>query len=180
MLGKIELLEKLPVFQGLSKAQLGTIVEACEKVFFKAGENLIVKGERGDTAFVIMTGTARCLHFPGTPSPDGPAGPGSLVGELSMLSETVHALSIRASERVRALAIRRDALKRVMEADAAIAQQISENLLTRLSNIARDLRRLDGFLSHLEGSETDRPSGLSATEAPSFSPPRRPAANTRT
>ena len=179
MLGKIELLEKLPIFKGLTKAQLGSIVDAGEKVFFETGENLIVKGQQGDTAFVIMTGTARCLHFPGTPSPNDPIGPGSLVGELCMLSETVHALSVRALERVRALAIGRDALKGVMQADAAIAQQISDNLLGRLSNIARDLRRLDGFLSQLESTEAEQRAGTGAKEASSFPPARRPAANTR-
>lgn len=177
---KIELLEKLPIFKGLSRKQLGTIADAGVKTFFEAGENLIIEDQPGDTAFVILTGTARCLHFPGPPSASDIIGPGSMIGELAMLSDTVHALTVQASGRVRALALHRDAVKQAMEADAAIAQQISENLLSRLNNFARDLRGLDGFLSQLESAETGLQRRLYSTQASSFPALPRLAANSRT
>lgn len=147
---KIELLENLPIFKGLSGKQLGSIADAATKAFFEAGDNLITKDHQGDTAFLIMTGAAKCLHFPGMPASSDRIGPGSLVGELAMLVDTVHSLTIQASFRVRALALHREALRQVMERDPAIAQQISDNLLVRLQTFARDLRRLDDFFAKSE------------------------------
>ncbi len=153
MLGsKIELLENLPVFRGLSEKQLGIIVGVAVKAFFETGENLITKHEPGDTAYLILTGSAKCLNFPGAPAAGDKIEPGSLVGELAMLVGTVHALTVQAKVRVRALALKRQALKQAMESDPAIARQISDNLLVRLQAFASDLRRLDNFLANIEGS----------------------------
>jgi CRP/FNR family transcriptional regulator, cyclic AMP receptor protein len=149
---KIELFQGLPIFSGLSEKQLGLIVNAAVKVFFEAGENLILKDERGDTALLIMTGAARCLQFPGAPAASENIEPGSLVGELAMLVDTVHPFTVQARDRVRALALKRGALKRVMEREPAIAQKISNNLVLRLRNFARDLRRLDNYLAEIEAS----------------------------
>jgi CRP/FNR family transcriptional regulator, cyclic AMP receptor protein len=96
-----------------------------------------------------MTGTARCLHFPGAPAAGDQIGPGVLVGELAILIDTVHALTVQAKDRVRALAIRRDELTFVLERDPAIAQQIAENLLARLQAFSRDLHKIDGFLAQV-------------------------------
>ncbi len=153
MLGsKIELLENLPIFGGLSNAQLGAIVTAAAKAFFEPGDNLITKDQPGDAAYLILTGTAKCIHFPGNPAAGDKIEPGSLVGELAMLADTVHAFTVQAKVRVRALALKREALKRTMERDPAIAQQISDNLVARLQIFANDLRRLDRFLADIEGS----------------------------
>lgn len=146
---RIELLERLPILNGLSQEQLGSIAGVSEKAFFEAGENLIAKDEPGDAAYVIMTGTARCLHFPGAQASGDKIGPGVLVGELAMLIDTVYALTVQAKGRVRALAIRRDALTSVMERDPAIAQQIAENLLARLRAFSHDMRKVDDFLAQV-------------------------------
>ncbi|MGO8952892.1 MAG: cyclic nucleotide-binding domain-containing protein [Rhodomicrobium sp.] len=177
---KIGLLESLPIFRGLSGKQLGSIVDVTTKAFFEAGENLITRDYPGDTAFLIMTGAAKCLHFPGTPPASDQIGPGSLVGELAMLVDTVHALTVQARVRVRALALHREALKSAMECDPAIAQQISDNLLVRLQTFARDLRKLDDFLAqvespaYLEGGGTERyPAGHASafSRLPHLPPP---------
>lgn len=149
---RIELLRSLPIFKGLSEKQLGLIVNAGEKAFFEAGENLISKDERGGIAFLIMTGSARCLQFPGAPAASGNIEPGSLVGELAMLVDTVHPFTVQARDRVRALALKREALKQAMEREPAIAQLISNNLVLRLQNFASDLRRLDDLLAEIEAS----------------------------
>ncbi len=147
---KIGLLQNLPIFRGLSGKQLGSIVDVTTKAFFEPGDNLVAKDNRGDTAFLIMTGAAKCLHFPGMPAASDRIGPGSLVGELAMLVDTVHSLTVQARDRVRALALHREALTFAMQRDPAIAQQISDNLLVRLQTFARDLRRFDNFLAEIE------------------------------
>lgn len=149
---KIGLFENLPIFRGLTRKQLGSIVDVATKAFFNEGDYLLTRNQPGHSAFLIITGSARCLHFPGTPSTGEPVGPGSLLGEMAMLVDTVHALSVQATERVRAVAIHREALKRAMLQEPAIAQTISDNLLERLHGFAGELRRLDALFAEVETS----------------------------
>lgn len=152
MLGRnIELLGALPIFRGLSRKQLFGILDVAEKVYFESGDILVTRNRIGDTAYLILTGAARCLDFPGNPAACERIEPGSLVAELAMLSGIVHALTVEARGRVRALALRREAMNWLMRQDPSIAAQISDNLLLRLQSFARDLRRLDAFLAHIEG-----------------------------
>ena len=151
MLGDtIELLETLPIFKGLSRRQLSYILDIAEKVFFEPGENLITRNCTGNEAYLILSGTARCQDFPGNPAASETIGAGCLVGEVAMLVETIHSMTIQAKMRVRALEFSRGALTWVMRYDQAIAEQVSDNLLVRLQNFASDLQRLDDFLCYIE------------------------------
>jgi CRP/FNR family transcriptional regulator, cyclic AMP receptor protein len=76
--------------------------------------------------------------------------PGTLVGELGMLIETVHAVTVTASERLRALAIGRDAFRLVMEENPAVARHISDRLVMRLHGLAAQLREVDNRLAEIE------------------------------
>ncbi len=146
----IELLETLPLFKGLSWRQLSRILDVAEKVYFEPGEDLITRNCKGHAAYLLVSGTARCLDFPGTPAASETIGPGCLVGEVAMLIETVHAMTIQARTRVRALEFSRASVTWAMQRDPSIAERISENLLERLQSFASDLQRLDDFLSYIE------------------------------
>jgi CRP/FNR family transcriptional regulator, cyclic AMP receptor protein len=147
---KIELLKQVPFFDGLGESQLGIIAEAGEKCFFEAGENLIAQDEKGDRAFLIMSGKASCVRYEhGQPFAQD-LWPGTLVGELGMLVETVRCVTVTASERLRALAIRREVFRTVMEAHPQIAIHISNKLLKRLHALATELREVDKKLANGE------------------------------
>jgi CRP/FNR family transcriptional regulator, cyclic AMP receptor protein len=163
---KIGLLEKLPIFEGLSEKQLGVLVKIATKAFFQSGDNMITKDEAGTSAFLIITGSAKCINFPGADAPRKDIGPGSLVGELAMLVHTVHSLTVQANERVRAMAISREALWQAMHQDPIIAQKISDNLLVRLQNLAEGLRRFDRLLQDVERTTGEPHRGNSRSAGP--------------
>jgi CRP-like cAMP-binding protein len=148
--GNIELLERAPLFSGLSKSQLWAIAENSRKVFFEAGEAIIEAGAPGDTAYLILTGKAGCQKLENHQLVDEDLWPGTLIGELAILVETVHAFTVTAKERLRALAITRDAFRKVMEADPAVAEHISDKLVMRLQALTTDLRKLDERLAEIE------------------------------
>ncbi len=102
---KIELLQNVPLFIGLSEEQLSAIADASQKTFFEAGDNLITEGETGDTAYLILTGKAGCPKFENGELLEQDLWPGTLIGEIAMLVETIHNVSVTAKERLRALAI---------------------------------------------------------------------------
>jgi CRP/FNR family cyclic AMP-dependent transcriptional regulator len=149
---KIELLRQVPLFLGITEEQLGAIAAIAQKTFFQEGENLITDGQSGDTAFLIMTGKAGYARTEHGEVLDEDLWPGTLVGELAMLVETVHNITVTAKERLRALAIHREAFRGVMEQHPALAQHISEKLLVRLHGLAADLRKVDSRLAAIENA----------------------------
>lgn len=149
---KIELLQQVDLFRGLAPIQIGAIAVVGRKVFFQAGENLITEGEAGDTAYIIMTGKASCTKFEAHQPVDQDLWPGTMVGELAMLVETIHNVTVSAKERLRAMAIHRDDFRAVMEVDPLIAKHISEKLLVRLHGLAADLRKIDHKLAEIESA----------------------------
>src|SRR5271166_1076881 len=106
---KIELLREVSLFRGLSDNHLGAVADIGEKSFFEAGDNLITKGESATAAYLILTGKADCSKMEKGETVIEDLWPGTLVGELGMLVETVHSFTVTAKERLRALAIPREA-----------------------------------------------------------------------
>ena len=147
---KIELLQQVPLFSRLSEELLSAVADSGRKTFFEAGENLITEGEAGSSAYLIMTGKAGCPRMEGGESLTEALWPGTLVGELGMLVETVHNVTVTAQERLRALALHRDEFRSVMEAHPELAQHIAEKLLVRLHGLAAEIRIVDEKLEQLE------------------------------
>jgi len=147
---KIELLRQVPLFDGLPDDQIELIADAGEKRYFEAGENLITAGETGTTAFLILTGKAGWVRVEQGENILEDIWPGTLVGELGMLVETVHAVTVTAQERLRALALEQSSLRTVMEHHPHIAKYIAEKLLLRLQGLAEKLREVDGKLAEAE------------------------------
>lgn len=147
---KIELLREVSLFRGLPDNHLNAIASIGEKSFFQAGEHLITKGEAAGAAYLILTGKADCAKIEKGEVVTEDLWPGTLVGELGMLVETVHSVTVTAKERLRALAIRREAFRSVMEENPAIAQHIAERLLVRLHGLAAELREVDHRLEIVE------------------------------
>jgi CRP/FNR family cyclic AMP-dependent transcriptional regulator len=147
-----EVLGRVPVLEGLSREQLNAIADKGKKTFFAEGRHIIKAGTKGETTYLILTGLA-------TTEPDGVSAtepdllePGTLVGELAMLVETTHSMTVKAKVRVRALAITRSDLYELMESDPAIAHHFSQKLLGRLMDLANDLRQMDARFATLEFS----------------------------
>jgi CRP-like cAMP-binding protein len=147
---KIELLQQAPLFAGLPATLLEVIASAGEKRYFEAGQDLITQGEQGNAAFLILSGKAGCLRSVRGETLLEDLWPGTLVGELGMLIETVHAVTVTASERLRALAIARDAFRRIMEEYPEVAKHISDKLVMRLHGLAAQLREVDSRLAEIE------------------------------
>jgi CRP-like cAMP-binding protein len=148
----VELLAHGSIFHGLSSEQLTVISKATKKTFFEEGAKIVEAEHRGDTAYLILSGKAVSRPPKGVSFGPEELAPGTLVGEMAMLVETVYSVTIVAEERVRALAINRKALFEVMEEDPSIAQHFSEKLLGKLTELAQDLHAVDAQFALLEAS----------------------------
>lgn len=139
----------VPIFDGLSEAQLAAVLERCEETTFEAGSTIFKIGSVGDAAYFILSGTARTRHADSSRKTQE-GGPGVLLGELAMLVDVTYSGSIIAKDRVRALAIRRTALREVMDADPSIAHHFSRKLMDRLADLSEELRTIDSQFAAVE------------------------------
>ncbi len=149
---KVELLREVPLFEGLTPAQLEAVAKIGRKVFFELDEKIIAEGGQGHAAYLIMSGKAACLKQEGGETFEENLWPGTLVGELAMLVDAEHALTVVAKERLRALAIYREDLMAAMETDPSLAQHVADKLLTRLQALAQELRLVDTKLAEMESA----------------------------
>ena len=150
-----ELLGEVPIFSGLAPEQLAAIVAKGKKTFFEAGAGIVSAGATGQTAYLILSG--RAVTQPPKKSKLEPEKleAGALIGEMAMLTETIYTIDVAAEERIRALALKREDLFAVMEADPAIAHALAEKITERLIFLARDLREVDTRFAVLEASLDD-------------------------
>ncbi len=150
-----ELLGGVPIFGGLTPEQLSAIVAIGKKSFFEADTTIVKRGGKGRSGYLILSGRAATRP----PKESGLAPEtlesGTLIGEMAMLTETVHSLDVVVEERVRALAIDRADLFALMEEDPSVAFHIAEKVTERLIFLARDLREVDTRFALLEASLDD-------------------------
>lgn len=148
----VELLEQVPIFNGLSKEQIKAIAIKGKKVFFEAGATIVAAGKTGKTAYLMLSGRAGSRPPVQSKLEREYLERGVLIGDLAMLVETVHSVDIVAEDRVRVLSIERSDLFALMELDPSIAHHFSEKVTERLIFLARDLREVDARFAVLEAS----------------------------
>ena len=147
-----ELLGKVPIFGGLATEQLSAIVAKGKKTFFEAGAQVIASGDTGQTAYLILSGHAVTKPPKASRLEPETLGPGTLIGETAMLSETEYSINVVALDRMRTLALKREDLFAVMETDPSIAHNLADKITERLIFLARDLREVDARFALLEAS----------------------------
>jgi CRP-like cAMP-binding protein len=147
-----ELLGRVPICQGLSKEQLSAIAAKGKKTYLAEGAPLLKAGDKGDIGYLLLTGLAITEPEAGSGLEAELLEPGTLVGEIAMLIESTHTLTVKAKVRVRALALHRADLYELMEAEPAIAHHFSQKLIERLIALAGDLREVDAQFAAAEFS----------------------------
>jgi len=147
-----DFLKSAELFKQLSDEQIDAIAGCAEVTWFDKGGALTTVDDWGAAAFFVVSGSVMVADASVKSGYQDPLGPGTLVGELAMLTEVTYAATVVAAEPVRALVIDRDALYKVLEADPAIADHICEKLSGRLSSLADELREVDERFEALETS----------------------------
>jgi len=99
-------LARVDLFAGLDKKDVQVLTNACQERTYKAGSTLIKQGDTGVGLYVIISGTVRITQ---ANNPDkaevdlGTAGPGSVLGEMSLLDDLPRSATVTAVTDVTAL-----------------------------------------------------------------------------
>ncbi|HZT90658.1 MAG TPA: cyclic nucleotide-binding domain-containing protein [Gaiellaceae bacterium] len=129
MAAPIELLQRVPLFQGLDRKQLERLSGAFTDRTFPAGSEMTVEGGSGVGFFVIESGEA-------TVAVGGDErrtlGPGDYFGEVALLDEGPRSATITAKTEVRAHGLTPWQFRPLVEENASIAWPLLVTMAKRL------------------------------------------------
>jgi small-conductance mechanosensitive channel len=137
-------LRPLPVFAPLSDEQIQTLVGNAALQVFTRGETLVHQGDRGESLFVIRSGSVRIdKSLDGGPATTmARMGTGDFFGEMSLLTGEPRTASIIAENETEVVVVSKEAFAPVLTADTGILPGLSAALEARARNTAERLADL--------------------------------------
>ena len=125
-------LANIPLFAEIDSNQLKLLAFNSQPMEFKAGESLIVQGEQGVAAYVILEGQVKILLEGDNEMVLAERGENTLLGELSLLSDSVTTATVRAETKVTALQIKKEMFIELLESDAMVASHVARVISDKL------------------------------------------------
>ena len=130
----VEHLRNIPLFQSFSQKDLEKVAKAGDEVSMPAGSLIVDQGQMGREAFVILDGTVTVKR---NGKKVASAGPGTIVGELSLLDHGPRTATVTADSDVTLLVLSQRTFLAVVDDVPAL----SHKLLASLANKIRELDR---------------------------------------
>ena len=132
---KVEALKRAPLFEGLSRKQLGELAKVTEDVDFNAGKVLCREGQRGQEFFVIVDGEAEVTrngkHLATCRS-------GDFFGEISIIEDVPRSATVIAKTPIRFFVLTRQSFLRLLDQQPDIERKVLRALAKRLMPVADD------------------------------------------
>ena len=101
---EVDVLRKIPLFANIDPAKLKLMAFASERMTYEPGQPVVQQGGPGDSAYVIMEGTADVtVETPTGPLSVATLGPNDIVGDIAILIDIPRTATVTAeSGRLRA------------------------------------------------------------------------------
>jgi CRP-like cAMP-binding protein len=136
-----EAFRRIPLFADCDRAQLQVIAFASERVEFTAGQSLIRQGQKGEAAYLILSGTAKVeRNEKGKAEFVATAESGAFVGELGMIAGLPYSVTVTAQTPVSAARVRRDLFMRVVSEFPEFGSQVYAALARKLDASIGELK----------------------------------------
>jgi CRP-like cAMP-binding protein len=127
--GHAEQLKKVPLFEGISDADLRRIAGGVKERRFDAGAPIVSAGEPGHGFYLIVDGRVEVKRGDRTIST---MGPGDYFGELALIRETPRTATVVAKDATTCLALTRWDFKGIVVANPSIAIRLLETVANRV------------------------------------------------
>jgi CRP-like cAMP-binding protein len=142
----IAFFERVPLFSALDRQALQILAIGAETKQMQSGAVLFYAGELADGGYIVQDGSIRLE--PGTFS-DGKeviVGPGTLIGELALLTDLVCQATAIAKEPVTVIRISRSLFRKMLEGYPAAAVTLRDIMAKRLDAWQRELGKVKNAL----------------------------------
>ena len=135
----IAFFERVPTLSLLGRAALRILAIGVDSRYVHSGEVLFRAGENADCGFVIQDGLLRLSTEASANGKSITVGPGTLLGELALLTGTRRPATATAIEPSTVLRIPRPLFMKMLEGYPDAAQRLREILTRRIEESARDI-----------------------------------------
>jgi CRP-like cAMP-binding protein len=143
----IAFLAEIPTFAQFGYAALQIVAIGSETRQLADGETLFHVGQTTDAGYVIQEGSlALTTGDPGLSDPAAMFGPGTLIGELALVTETVCAVTAVAAEPTTVIRISRNLFRKVLEQFPGTARIMRDRLTVRANQANAELVRIRAML----------------------------------
>jgi CRP-like cAMP-binding protein len=134
-------LERLTIFGQLGFSALQILAIGSEAKELAPGEVLFTAGDAADSGYIVQDGALR-LDLPGAdPSESGMVvGPGTLLGELALVTETKRPVTATAVEPSVVMRISRSLFRKVLEGFPDAARLMRDRIASRTSEATSELQ----------------------------------------
>jgi len=137
---EVELLRKVPLFASIDTAKLKLLAFTSERIVFPQGATLFREGERGDCAYLLLSGQVDVsLDTNGNGVVIATIGQHNVVGEMALLGDMPRSASVTAKEPVEALRIRKEQFFQLLQDLPQMTLEIMRELALRLNSANREL-----------------------------------------
>lgn len=126
---RVELLQRLPLFEHCTKRQLGQLAGALVQADKAPGSVLTREGQAGGLAYIIVGGRAEVRKGS---TVVGEAGPGEMVGELALIDGRPRSASVVATTNLDVLELSTRELDRMLDTVPNFARNLLRALSARI------------------------------------------------
>src|SRR3954447_6490876 len=141
----IAFLERIPSLRLLGRDALRILAIGAESRYIHEGISLFGEGEDADCAYVVQEGSFDLVSQKNSVAPSV-AGPGTLVGEFALLSETKRPTGAVAREPSTVVRIPRQLFLKMLEGYPDAARRMRDAMAGKVSRTAAELSRVRSTL----------------------------------
>src|SRR5262249_21146268 len=134
----IVFLEKVPTFGVLGRAALRILAIGAESRYVHEGQELFHAGEAADAGYVGQEGSFSVKDDKAEASATA-VGPGTLLGELALLTETKRPVTAIAREPSTVIRISRSLFLKMLEGYPDAAQRMRDAMVARADQTSREI-----------------------------------------
>jgi CRP-like cAMP-binding protein len=146
----IAFLERVPTLGLLGRDALRILAIGAESRYLHDGNVLFSQGEAADAGYVVQEGLLSLEPVRGESEPVT-VGPGTLLGELAMLTETIRPVTATALEPSTVIRIPRTLFLKMLEGYPEAAVRLRESFIARAEHSDVDMHRVRSVLGAAHG-----------------------------
>lgn len=135
---EVDLLKRIPLFANIETSKLKLLAFTSERVSYKAGDVLFEQNAVGDSAYIIIEGSADVLvETPSGPQTVATVSKNDFVGEIAILCDVPRTATVRAATELITLRITKDLFFRMISEFPQMAVEIMRVLAQRLEKTTK-------------------------------------------
>lgn len=148
----VEAMQQTPIFSGIDPKRLRLLAFMSESLTYRAGELLFDQGDEGDSAFVVIDGSASVLiNIGGEKKEVAVIGSKQIFGEMAVLCDIPRTAAIGAKSDLEVLRIDREAFLKLLSEFPEVSLQVMRFLAARLEATTKDLGAAQAEINNLKG-----------------------------